>query len=74
MALHLNHNDMAKTDIHKLSRNEIVVLDYMSKEVYVVELSIDVANIDDLYEYCDALGLPTRDVAIMTYVDEYNDL
>jgi hypothetical protein len=27
-----------------------------------------------LYEYCDALGLPTRDVAIMTYVDEYNDL
>jgi hypothetical protein len=65
---------MANTDVHRLSRNEIAVLDYMSKEVYVVELSIDVADIDDLYEYCDALGLPTRDVAIMTYVDQYTDL
>ena len=65
---------MAKTDIHKLGRNEIAVLDYMNREVYVVELSIDVADIDDLYEYCEALGLPTRDVAIMTYVDQYTDL
>lgn len=64
---------MAKTDIHNLDRNEIAVLDFQSKSVYVVALSIDVADIDDLYDYCDALGLPTRDVAIMTYVDEYID-
>lgn len=65
---------MAKTDIHKLDRNEIAVLDFQSKDVWVVVLSIDAADIDDLEFYCDAMGLPTRHVAIMTYVDEYIDI
>ena len=61
---------MAKTDIHRLGRNEIAVMDFESKEVEVVTLSIDTGDIDDLEFYCEALGLPTRNVAIMTYVDE----
>lgn len=65
---------MATTDIQQLKKNEIAVLDFQNKDVYVVALSIDVADIDDLEFYCDALGLPTRDVAIMTYADEYIDI